>query len=150
MRILNSFLALVFVASSLTASAQTNLDSLLTGFSYENRKEMKITSQQIVELLEEEKAVLVDIRFKEEQESWQINHAIKMPLPVLPQNYRQLPKNKLIVTASPHKDRAIIAMLYLRSKGYRAAYLKEGMLGLAEYLRGDRAKAFILQLNDKN
>jgi hypothetical protein len=34
-------------------------------------------------------------------------------------------------------------MAYLRSKGYDAKYLTDGLIGLAEYLRGDRAKDFM-------
>ena len=123
--------------------AQSTLDSMLSDFTYESRKAMKISSEQIVNLLLEEQAILVDIRFEEEQAAWQMDYALKMPLPTLPQRYTELPKDQLIVTACPHKDRAIIAMVYLRSKGYRAAYLSEGLLGLADYLRGDRAKDFI-------
>jgi rhodanese-related sulfurtransferase len=72
-----------------------------------------------------------------------MDYAIKMPLSTLPQRYEELPKDKLIVTSCPHKDRAILAMMYLRSKGYKVAYLKDGLLGLADHLRGDNAKNFI-------
>jgi hypothetical protein len=48
--------------------------------------------------------------------------------------------------ACPHKDRAIIAMIYLRSKGIPAKYLTDGLLGLAENLRGDKAKDLIEDL----
>jgi len=34
-------------------------------------------------------------------------------------------------------------MVYLRSKGMKSQYLTGGLLGLAENLRGDDAKAFI-------
>ena len=36
-----------------------------------------------------------------------------------------------------------MAMMFLKSKGYKAAYLKDGLIGLADHLRGDRAKKFI-------
>ncbi len=55
----------------------------------------------------------------------------------------ELPKDKLIVTACPHKDRSAIAMTYLRTKGYKAKYLTDGLIGLAENLRGDNAKEFL-------
>ncbi|MCA1762109.1 MAG: rhodanese-like domain-containing protein [Flavobacteriales bacterium] len=122
---------------------QTSLDTFLADFDYESRKTMKRSSEQLVTLLQENKAVLVDIRFEEEQAAWQMDYAIKMPLPNLPTEYSELPKDKLIVTACPHKDRAIIAMVYLKTKGYNVAYLKDGLLGLAEHLRGDNANNFI-------
>ena len=122
---------------------QTSLETFITDFDYENRKEMKVSSEQLVALLQKDKAVLVDIRFTEEQAAWQMDYAIKMPLPNLPARYNELPKDKLIVTACPHKDRAIIAMVYLKSKGYNVAYLKDGLLGLADNLRGGNANDFI-------
>jgi len=60
----------------------------------------------------------------------------------LPGRLNELPKDKIIVTACPHKDRAIIAMTYLRSKGISARYLTDGLIGLAENLRGDSALYF--------
>ncbi|MEX0996910.1 MAG: rhodanese-like domain-containing protein [Flavobacteriaceae bacterium] len=138
--------AIVLLTNSVVA--QDALDSFLLNFSYENRKEMKVSSEQIVQLLQEDKALLVDIRFEEEQASWQMDYALKMPLATIPLRYKELPKNKLIVTACPHKDRAIIAMVYLKSKGYQVAYLKDGLLGLADYLKGDEARKFIENLKN--
>lgn len=136
----------LFIALALTSTivtSQSKLDDFLSDFTYENRKEMKVSSEQIVTLLQNDQAILVDIRFEEEQAAWQMDYALKIPLATLPYRYNELPKDKLIVTACPHKDRAIIAMVYLKSKGYNAAYLSEGLLGLADYLRGDKAKNFI-------
>lgn len=136
-------IAILLFASLSSVSAQSLLDAYLTDFTYESRKEMKVTSEEIVQLLITDEAVLVDIRFEEEQASWSMDYAIKMPLSTLPQRYDELPKDKLIVTSCPKKDRAIMAMMYLRSKGYEVAYLKDGLLGLGEHLRGDNAKNFI-------
>jgi len=143
MKILKINLVLIFLITLSSSFAQNELDTYLSNYSYENRKEMKVSSEQIVKLLQDKKAILVDIRFKEEQEAWGMDYALKMPLSTLPERYSELPKDMLIVTACPHKDRAIMAMMYLKSKGYNAAYLKDGLLGLADYLRGDRANTFI-------
>jgi len=140
------FLIYIFVSA---VSGQTSLDSFLSDFDYQSRKDMKVSSEQMVHLLTTEEAVLVDIRFEEEQAAWQFNDAIFLPLPLLPERFSELPKDKLIVTACPHKDRAIIAMVYLRTKGYEVAYLKDGLLDLAEHLRGDRARHFIEKKNHK-
>lgn len=91
-------------------------------------------------------AVLVDIRFKEEQQTWGPYFGLKIPLSELPSRLNELPKDKIIVTACPHKDRAIIAMSYLRSKGIPARYLSDGLIGLAENLRGDAALYFLMDL----
>lgn len=143
MQISKFLLILTLALTTFSLQSQHKLDTLLLNFDYENRKEMKISSPQIVQLLQENKAVLVDIRFAEEQQAWQMDYALKMPLSTLPLEHEKLPNDKLIVTACPHKDRAIIAMVYLKSKGYKVAYLKDGLLGLATYLRGDEAKSFI-------
>lgn len=136
----------LFFCTFNTIAQEDAIEGYVTNFSYEDRKEMKVSSEEILQLLLSKEAVLVDIRFKEEQASWNMDFALQMPLHSLPKRHIELSKNQLIVTACRHKDRAIIAMMYLKSKGYRVAYLKDGLLGLAEYLRGDKAKEFIQQM----
>jgi rhodanese-related sulfurtransferase len=85
----------------------------------------------------------VDVRFKEEFDAWHLGDAINLPLNELPRRMGELDKNKLIITACPHKDRAAMARLYLVTKGFQVRYLEDGLLSLAEYLRGDRARDFM-------
>lgn len=54
-----------------------------------------------------------------------------------------------IVTVCPHYDRAEMARLYLTLKGYKSRYLTDGLLGLADYLRGDEAKEFVEEMKKK-
>jgi len=68
-----------------------------------------------------------------------------IPLNKLPKRLGELDKKKLIITVCPHNDRASIARMFLHIKGYNAKYLSDGLLGSAEYLRGDKAKNFILE-----
>jgi len=75
--------------------------------------------------------------------AWRFGFIKNIPLNELPDRLKELAKGKLIVTVCPHCDRAEIARTYLTLQGYRSRYLVEGLLGLAEYLRGDRAKSFI-------
>ncbi|NPA14304.1 MAG: hypothetical protein GXN97_03870 [Aquificae bacterium] len=42
------------------------LDDFIKNFDYETRRNMKIKASQLLELLEEGKALLVDVRFPEE------------------------------------------------------------------------------------
>jgi len=123
--------------------APSAFDSYLTGFDYESRAEMKIDSKQLLKLLVAKKAVLVDIRFPEETKAWRMGFGLFIPLNELPKRLAELPKDKIIVTACPHKDRSAIAMAYLRTKGYTARYLTDGLTGLAENLRGDTARDFL-------
>lgn len=132
---------------SVTVQSQDLLDQYISGFNYEARKSMKVSSEEILELLINKKAILLDIRFEEEQKAWSMPYAVLMPLPQLPDRYSELDKNTTIVTACPDKDRAIMAMMYLKSKGYKVKYLKDGLLGLAELLRGDKAQEFIKKLD---
>lgn len=118
-------------------------DNFLTKFDYDTRADMKIDSKKLITLLTEKKAVLVDIRFPEETKAWRMGFGLFIPLNELPKRLAELPKDKIIVTACPHKDRSSIAMAYLRTKGYNARYLTDGLTGLAENLRGDIAKEFM-------
>ncbi len=131
-----------FVNSLANASDQT-LENYINNFDYAARKEMKIDSKGLIELLKKGKAQLIDIRFNEEYAAWKVGPSKNIPLNELPERLKELKKDKIIVTACPHKDRATIAMVYLRSKGIKAKYLTDGLIGLAENLRGDNAKDFI-------
>ena len=143
-----SILFLVFTLNftSFVKAQEVNLEDYLLKYDYESRIEMKIQSKELIELLKENKAQLIDIRFEEEYKSWNLPIAISIPLADLPNNLDKIDKSKIIVTACPHKDRAIIAMIYLKTKGYNVKYLTDGLLGLAGNLRGDNAYYFIKNL----
>jgi rhodanese-related sulfurtransferase len=136
-------LALLIFSSSGTYGQEVSLEAYLSKFDYEERTAMKIDSKTLVKFLKEGKAQLIDIRFKEEYEAWRMGFGVNIPLNELPARLGELKKDKIIVTACPHKDRATLAMVYLKTKGFNAKYLEDGLVGLAEYLRGDRAKEFI-------
>ncbi|MBU1927794.1 rhodanese-like domain-containing protein [bacterium] len=136
---------------SLFAESQVlDYDSYLSAFTYEERKAMKINSIELTVMLEEGTAQLVDIRFKEEYEAWHMPAAINIPMNELPKRLNELDKSKVIVTACPHKDRAIMARTFLKLKGYDTRYLTDGLTGLAEYWRGDNAREFIQEYNLNN
>ena len=130
-------------------ASDNTLEQYISNFTYDSRLEMKVNSKQLIDMLEDGKAVLVDIRFKEEQAAWGPSFGLKIPLSELPARLDELPKDKIIVTACPHKDRAAIAMTYLRSKGVPARYLTDGLIGLAENLRGDSALYYMDLLQDQ-
>jgi rhodanese-related sulfurtransferase len=56
---------------------------------------MKIDSKKLIALLAEKKAVLVDIRFKEEVVAWRMGFGIQIPLNELPKRLAELPKARL-------------------------------------------------------
>ena len=86
--------------------------------------------------------MLVDIRFKEEHAAWHMDFGLHIPLNELPKRLKELDRTKSIVTACPHKDRSALAMAYLKTQGFDVKYLEDGLLGLAELLRGDKARDF--------
>ncbi len=142
--VLLTLLSGLLFSISLEAQTKTSAyDAYLSSFTYKERKEMKINSVELTVMLEEGSAQLVDIRFKEEFEAWHMGAAINIPLNELPQRLNELDKNKMIVTACPHKDRAIMARTFLKLKGFNTRYLTDGLTGLAEYWRGDNAREFI-------
>ena len=118
------------------------LEEFVKNFGYETRKEMKASVEETARLLMEGKAVLVDIRFEEEYRVWNVQPSVNIPLNELPERWKEIDTSKVVITACPHKDRAIIAMTYLRSKGVKAKYLDGGLVGLVELLRADKAKEF--------
>lgn len=122
---------------------ESEFDNFLAHFDYEVRDEMKINSKDLLPLLTTGKAILIDVRFVEEVAAWRTGYSINIPLNEFPKRINELPKDKIIVVACPHKDRSAIAMAYLRSKGYNAKYLIDGLIGLAEHLRGEQAKDFV-------
>jgi len=123
-----------------------SFDTYLKGFDYQARKDMKIKIPQMLALLTSQKAQLIDIRFKEEYQAWHLEGSMNIPLNELPSRLNELDKDKLIITACPHNDRANIARLYLSLHGYKAKYLSDGLLKTMEALRGDNAKDFIQDL----
>lgn len=119
-----------------------DLEKYLSNFDYEARKKMKIQIPELLELLKKDKVQFVDVRFKEEFELWHFSFSKNIPLNEMPDRLAEINKDKLVVTACPHYDRAIMGRIFLMQNGFKARYLVEGLLGLADYLRGDIAKNF--------
>ena len=124
-----------------------SFDNYLQSFDYEERKEMKISISEMLSLLEKDKVQVIDIRFPQEYEAWHFGASKNIPLNELPTRINEIDKNKLVVTACPHNDRANIARMYLHLKGYNAKYLNDGLLKVLDYLRGDKAKNFVEEYN---
>ena len=140
MRFLVPFFALLALPVQAQDAQLFSLDQYLLDFDYAERRDMKIGSKDLVRMLTEKKVVLVDIRFKEEHAAWHMGFGLHIPLNELPKRLKELDRTRLIVTACPHKDRSALAMVYLKTQGFDVKYLEDGLLGLAELLRGDKAK----------
>ena len=118
-------------------------DDYLRGFDYQERKAMKIGREPLLEGLRAGRLQLVDIRFREEYAAWHLGFGLHIPLNELPDRLHELDRGRPVVTLCPHYDRAEIARLYLRLQGFDARYCTDGLLGIVEYLRGDRAREYL-------
>ncbi len=121
-------------------------DEYLRDFDYDERKEMKINLKTLLEKYKNGEIELIDIRFNEEYEAWHVGIGKHIPLNELPNRLNEIDKNKIVVTMCPHYDRAEIARLFLKLKGFRAKYLTDGMLGLVDFLRGDKARDYMKEV----
>ncbi len=129
---------------------EISFDDYLKSFDYDERKAMKIKLNEMLKLYEEGKAEIIDIRFKDEYEAWHLGFGKNIPLNELPNRIDELDKNKTIVTVCPHYDRAEIARLFLKLKGFNARYLTDGLLGTVDYLRGDKARDYIAKIKGES
>lgn len=129
--------------SPMFAATDIPFGTYLRTFDYAERDAMKIKTAELLELVRLGKVQVIDIRFPEEVSAWRVSFAKNIPLNELPDRLNELDRDKLIVPVCPHYDRASIARHYLTLKGYRSRSLSDGLLGLTEYLRGDKAKDFI-------
>ncbi|MDQ1337997.1 MAG: hypothetical protein QG617_964 [Campylobacterota bacterium] len=103
----------------------------------------------MLELIKNDKALLIDVRFADEFKAWNMPFAKNIPLNELPNRLLELPKDKLIITACPHNDRANMARVYLIMKGYDVKYLNDGLLKVTDYLKGNVAVEFMRELEKK-
>lgn len=141
-KILLLMICALFVIPAFAAGDLT-FENYLKRFDYQERKDMKIGIAEMLQLYKQGKVQIIDVRFPEEYQAYSFGFIKNIPLNELPDRLGELDKTKIIVTACPHYDRAEIARMYLTLQGYQSKYLTEGLLGLTEYLRGDKAKDFI-------
>ena len=127
---------------------QINFDQYLRDFDYDERLAMKIQLPEMLKLYQQDKAQIIDIRFNEEYEAWNVGIGQHIPLNELSDRLDELDSNKTIVTMCPHYDRAEIARLFLTMQGYHSRYLTDGMLGIANHLRGDVARDYMNLIRD--
>ncbi|NPA55262.1 MAG: rhodanese-like domain-containing protein [Epsilonproteobacteria bacterium] len=102
-------------------------------------KNLRVTSDDIIEWLLEDEIVLLDVRYSHEAKLWGFSFTTNIPLNQLPYNLDKLPKDKLIVCICPYNTRSNMACMYLLTQGYNAKFSDDGMIHLAQSLRGDKA-----------
>jgi rhodanese-related sulfurtransferase len=118
----------------------------ISHFDYRERSKMRIDIEEMLELYKKGKAQIVDIRFPEEVMTWDFNITKKIPLKELPSRLNELERDKIIITVCPHSDRSALARHYLILEGFECKYLSDGLIGLANYFRGGKARDFIADI----
>lgn len=142
-KILLLLICSIFMSAVAFAGESITFENYLKAFDYQERSNMKIGIPEMLHLYKQDMVQIIDIRFREEHQAYSFGFIKHIPLNELPDRLKELDETKIIVTVCPHYDRAEIARTFLTLKGYHSKYLVEGLLGLADYLRGDIAKDFI-------
>ncbi|MGM0622855.1 MAG: rhodanese-like domain-containing protein [Campylobacterota bacterium] len=134
-------IGLCIVLISTLFAKDISFEQYLQNFDYKERAAMKIKSSMLLFMIDSgEDIQIIDIRFKDEYDAWNMGFGKNIPLDELPHRLDEIDKDKFIVTMCPHNDRSNMARTYLTLRGYNAGYLSDGMLRLADHLRGERAK----------
>ena len=91
MKRISTAVGLVLICFSQAAFADdSDLTKYISQFSYQERKDMKINSRELLPLLKEKKVQFLDIRFKEEFEAWRMGFGTNIPLNELPKRLGEL------------------------------------------------------------
>ena len=116
------------------------MDEMVRNTALKDVKFQKIDIESFIELFNDDKAILLDIRYPLETKVWGVKFAKEIPYNELPDRLDELPKDKIIVCVCPGEYRSNMAKEYLRYKGYDAKSLDGGLLKLMERLKGGQAK----------
>ncbi|OPZ77927.1 MAG: hypothetical protein BWY78_00810 [Alphaproteobacteria bacterium ADurb.Bin438] len=95
----------------------------------------KVGFYELKKMIDEEKAVLVDVRYKDEQEvKIKGINLVRMPISEVPDRLNEMPKDKIIITVCGGRcqtgELASIARLYFKSKDYDARVYPFGIENL--------------------
>ncbi len=121
------------------------MDDMVRNTKMKDVPSMRVDIEKFIELYNDDKAILLDIRYPFETKVWRVSFATLIPYDELPDRLDELPKDKLIVCTCPEEYRSNMAKEYLRYKGYDAKNLTGGLLGLMTRLKGGKAKDVHLQ-----
>jgi len=82
-----------------------------------------LSSQEAVQKIEQDAQIqILDVRFEYEFESHHIPGAVLIPLPQLPDRFRELDQNKPTLVVCEHGMRSIRACTFLSSLGFKTLY----------------------------
>ena len=88
----------------------------------------KIMLEDFLAQKKDNKAIMLDLRSKEEAELVGLSFAQNIPIAELPDRLSELPKDKTIVTFCASTVRAVMAFVYLKSSGFEDVRIYMGKL----------------------
>lgn len=89
----------------------------------------KTSLEEFMKLKKEGKAMMLDLRSKEEADVVSLSFAHNIPIAELPDRLNELPKDKLIVTFCASSVRAVMAFFYLKAAGFDQVKILMDKLG---------------------
>lgn len=87
----------------------------------------KISFEKTIELLEENKGFLLDVRAKEECQHVSLPFAYNIPIDEIPDRISEIPKDKIIITFCSSCTRATIIYAYLLLYDYNTKILLDSL-----------------------
>ncbi|MGD1821121.1 MAG: rhodanese-like domain-containing protein [Pleomorphochaeta sp.] len=98
-----------------------NFDELISSFdlNFFGTGSHKISFEKMVELINEDKAYILDVRSKEECSILNFSFANNIPVEQVPLHINELPKDKTIIIFCSGATRATIIYTYLQAKGFK-------------------------------
>lgn len=78
----------------------------------------RITMEEFLALKKEGKAIMLDLRSKEEAELMGLSFARNIPIAELPDRLDEIPKDTIIATFCASCIRAVMAFVYLKALGF--------------------------------
>lgn len=120
------------------AADNINFDNYLTAFDNAERRDMKIGIPEMLELHKNGLAQIVDVRTEQEHRDYSYGFMKHIPLNELPKRINELDMSKNIIFVCQFSERAVIARMFLKLKGYKAKYLTSGISGIKQYFRENK------------
>jgi rhodanese-related sulfurtransferase len=93
----------------------------------EHNREIKLSTAEAKNLLEQNKAVLLDIRMPEEEDILTHGFVKRIDPLNLEKHHIHLPKDKTVIVVCNTQNRSPFAALFLKEKGYDAKYVEKGI-----------------------
>ncbi len=79
----------------------------------------RIMMEDFLALKKEDKAIMLDLRSKEEAELVSLSFALNIPIAELPDRLAEVPRDKVIVAFCASSVRAVMAFVYLQAAGFK-------------------------------